>query len=248
MNSTSGADIISDSLNINLPAESHGSIIPWVIALVSGVVLLATFLQSTKQIPATLEAQARSALQSSGIASVYPNVQINARGRELQLSGSIRVDQTTEPLHAQLEQIAGITAVRQQALQIIDPALQRQAETQSFQQALGNIDVSTVGFQAGSVRFTDASESALSQLLQLLKQYPNSRIRIEGHTDNTGADTINVRVSRERAAAVANYLMSRGVASDQLVVTGYGSTRPIADNGTEAGRSRNRRIEVNPVN
>lgn len=248
MSLQSGVDNTAESLHLTLPANDNGSVMPWIIAIGGSALLVILFLQTAGQIPATLEQQAKAKLAVSGIASAYPDVKIKATGRDLHLSGRVLIDQSTEPLHAQLSEIDGVNHVYQRSLTVFDPALQQRVEAQNFKDALGLIDISTVGFQPGSVRFTTQSELALAQILQLLKQYPNSRIRIEGHTDNTGADTVNVRVSRERASAVASYFMGRGVAASRLTVTGFGSTRPIADNSTEAGRSLNRRIEVNPVN
>ncbi len=248
MSLQSGVDNTAQSLHLILPANDNGSIIPWVVAVGGSALLALLFLQAAGQIPASLEQQANAKLTSQGFASAYPDVKVSATGRDLHLSGRVLVDQSTEPLHTQLSQIEGVNHVYQRTLAVFDPALQQRVKAQNFKDALGLIDISAVGFQPGSVRFTTQSELALTQLLQLLKQYPDSQIRIEGHTDNTGADTVNVRVSRERASAVASYFMNRGVAASQLTVTGYGSTRPIADNNTEAGRSRNRRIEVNPVN
>lgn len=243
-----GADNTAESLNLVVPANDNGSIAPWIVAVGGSVLLIVLFLQTAKLIPATLEKQAKTELSSSGFASDYPNVKVSASGRDLHLSGKVLIDKSTEPLHAKLSQIEGVNRVYQRALTVIDPTVEQQIKARAFQDALAQIDISAVGFQPSSVRFTTQSELALTQLLQLLKQYPDSRIRIEGHTDNTGANTVNVRVSRERASAVANYFMSRGIPASQLAVTGYGSTNPIADNSTEAGRSRNRRIEVNPVN
>jgi outer membrane protein OmpA-like peptidoglycan-associated protein len=113
---------------------------------------------------------------------------------------------------------------------------------------LSAIDTSGVAFLPGSVAFTAASEAPLTQLQEVLEQYPQGRVRIEGHTDNTGPDSVNLRVSTERAAAVANYLTGRGISAEQVIVKGYGSTQPVDDNNTEVGRARNRRIEVSPVN
>ena len=74
--------------------------------------------------------------------------------------------------------------------------------------------------------------------------YPETRLRIEGHTDNTGSEAANLRLSRERARAVASYLIARGISENRLIAKGYGSTQPIDDNSTDAGRGRNRRIEI----
>ena len=69
------------------------------------------------------------------------------------------------------------------------------------------------------------------------------RIRIEGHADATGVPETNWKLSGERAVAVKRYLMQSGIAPDRIETQGFGSTRPIASNATEAGRRLNRRIE-----
>jgi adhesin transport system outer membrane protein len=69
-------------------------------------------------------------------------------------------------------------------------------------------------------------------------------VRVEGHTDNTGSDQINMPLSRARAQRVSDYLVLHGMEMVNIAVAGYGSNRPIADNATEAGRAANRRVEV----
>src|SRR6185295_5335383 len=69
-------------------------------------------------------------------------------------------------------------------------------------------------------------------------------VDVYGYTDSTGDDTYNYNLSQRRALAVANYLSGQGVDSRRFAVTGFGETRPIADNGTPAGRAQNRRVEI----
>jgi outer membrane protein OmpA-like peptidoglycan-associated protein len=76
-----------------------------------------------------------------------------------------------------------------------------------------------------------------------LAKYPDRRFEISGHTDNTGSDRINIKLSHDRANSVREYLINRGVEGRRLVAKGYGSSRPKADNKTAAGRAINRRIE-----
>jgi len=232
-----------NSLHIDLPQEERPSLVPWIIVLACIAVLLVQISQLASQIPSTLLQQAREKLDPA----LYPGIELRANGRDIEVSGRVSIEQSILPLLEDLGQITGVRRVTE-TLQVFDPAAEAQAQRERFALSLATIDTSMVAFQAGSANFTPESDSALAQLLSLLRQFPGSRVRIEGHTDNTGPDAVNLRVSRERAAAVANYLMARGIPSDQLIVTGYGSTQPIADNSTESGRSRNRRIEVNPVN
>ena len=80
-----------------------------------------------------------------------------------------------------------------------------------------------------------------------MKAYPDSKIIVSGHTDNTGNDAINNPLSVNRANAVANLLQADGVAGSRITSTGYGSRNPIASNSTVQGRQQNRRVEINIV-
>lgn len=84
----------------------------------------------------------------------------------------------------------------------------------------------------------------LDQFAQGLNQQPSMEVRIVGHTDNTGTDAINNPLSVNRAQSARDYLVSRGVATQRISIDGRGSREPIADNATEAGRARNRRIDI----
>jgi len=84
----------------------------------------------------------------------------------------------------------------------------------------------------------------LDQFAQGLTQQPSMEVRIVGHTDNTGNDAINNPLSVNRAQSARDYLVSRGVATQRISIDGRGSREPIADNTTEAGRARNRRIDI----
>ncbi|HWA01700.1 MAG TPA: OmpA family protein [Caulobacterales bacterium] len=78
----------------------------------------------------------------------------------------------------------------------------------------------------------------------ILSQYNQTTVDVYGHADSTGSDQYNQGLSERRAMAVASILTNSGVAPQRIVATGFGESRPIADNGTEAGRARNRRVEV----
>ncbi len=84
----------------------------------------------------------------------------------------------------------------------------------------------------------------LDQFAQGLNQQPSMEVRIVGHTDSTGSDAVNNPLSVNRAQSARDYLVSRGVASSRISIDGRGAREPIADNSTEAGRARNRRIDI----
>jgi outer membrane protein OmpA-like peptidoglycan-associated protein len=78
----------------------------------------------------------------------------------------------------------------------------------------------------------------------VLKKYNQTIVDVYGYTDSTGDDTYNYNLSQRRALAVADYLSSQGVDSRRFAVTGFGETRPIADNSSPTGRAQNRRVEI----
>ncbi len=87
------------------------------------------------------------------------------------------------------------------------------------------------------------SHMELDRLVKLLKKYPSMMIQIDGHTDDYGGYDYNMKLSRRRAAAVVNYLISQGISAIRLISRGFGKTRPIATNDTDEGRQLNRRVE-----
>lgn len=103
---------------------------------------------------------------------------------------------------------------------------------------------SDISFDIGSAEIKPNLRPILDQFAQGLSGQPNTEIRIIGHTDSTGSDAINNPLSVNRAASARNYLVSRGVNSQRIQIDGRGSYEPIADNNTEAGRAKNRRIEM----
>ncbi len=103
-------------------------------------------------------------------------------------------------------------------------------------------------FETGSNRITTASRPEVNNLIEIMKAYPDLRIRVEGHTDNTGNPDTNRELSLDRANAVRSALLAAGIADVRVTTRGYGSAQPTASNDTEPGRQRNRRIDVAIVN
>jgi outer membrane protein OmpA-like peptidoglycan-associated protein len=99
-------------------------------------------------------------------------------------------------------------------------------------------------FEINSDKVSDQAKNDLSKAAGVFKEYQDTNILIEGHTDDTGADEFNMDLSRKRAAAVANYLESQGVARSRLVEKWYGETQPKYTNDSEENRKKNRRVEL----
>lgn len=87
----------------------------------------------------------------------------------------------------------------------------------------------------------------LNQAVATLKQYPDLKVEVGGHTDSNNTDEHNLDLSQRRAKAVMDYFVSQGIAADRLSAKGYGESTPIADNGSEAGRIANRRVELRVI-
>ncbi len=99
-------------------------------------------------------------------------------------------------------------------------------------------------FDTNSDSVKPAGVTNLSQMGDILAKYSDDRVQIQGHTDSSGDDKYNQQLSERRAAAVKAVLVSRGVQDKQIVVTGFGEAKPVADNATTDGRSKNRRVEL----
>lgn len=99
-------------------------------------------------------------------------------------------------------------------------------------------------FKSNRTEINDVSASALDEIIKILNEYPSANLIIEGHADSIGSTTLNQRVSDDRANAVKNYLIQKGVDRSRLTAIGYGENKPIATNLTKKGRALNRRVVI----
>ncbi len=99
-------------------------------------------------------------------------------------------------------------------------------------------------FDVDQSNLKDQYKGELSELSRILNKYDDTNIMLAGHTDSTGSEDYNLKLSQKRADSVANYLASQNVNSARFTTEGYGETQPVATNDTEAGRAQNRRVEV----
>jgi outer membrane protein OmpA-like peptidoglycan-associated protein len=114
-------------------------------------------------------------------------------------------------------------------------------------EANATVILKDVFFDVNKSDLKPESQVELDRVVQLLQDNPGVRIEISGHTDNVGKPTDNLALSNNRAKAVLNYLVSKNIAATRLIAKGYGETKPVADNSTEAGKALNRRTEVRIV-
>ena len=129
-------------------------------------------------------------------------------------------------------------------------------------QALANIDrnnvtaldiatalnLQIINFDSASSEIPKSNQQILDQAAALMKGAPHVVLNVEGHTDATGNAQANKTLSLQRAQAVVKYLVAQGVNPTQLKAVGFGQEQPVADNATESGKFRNRRIEFEVVN
>jgi outer membrane protein OmpA-like peptidoglycan-associated protein len=106
-----------------------------------------------------------------------------------------------------------------------------------------SFDFRMVQFVTGSSKLTPKAQTELNKLVDAMNKYPNLKMNVDGHTDNTGKAAANQTLSENRANSVKSYLVKKGISEDRLIATGYGQDRPIGDNTTAVGRAANRRVE-----
>lgn len=101
-----------------------------------------------------------------------------------------------------------------------------------------------INFETGKSAIKTESQPIIDQIYEMLKQNPDLKISIEGHTDNVGTTQSNQTLSDARAKSVMNALVSKGIIASRLKSKGWGMTKPVADNSTEEGKAKNRRVEI----
>ncbi|WP_338875480.1 OmpA family protein [Spirosoma sp. SC4-14] len=137
---------------------------------------------------------------------------------------------------------------------VIGRHMDKQAE--EMKKSMPNAQVERVGegikitfgsdilFDVDSYALKPETKKQLVDFAQTLNNYPDTDIRIEGHADATGSEDHNLKLSRQRADAVGSFLEAQGVKTSRVDEMGYGESQPIADNSTEAGRRKNRRVDI----
>jgi OOP family OmpA-OmpF porin len=101
-----------------------------------------------------------------------------------------------------------------------------------------------INFDTGKADIKAESQPIIEQIAALMKSHPDLNVSIEGHTDNVGTPASNKTLSDTRAKSVMSAVVKAGVASGRLTAVGWGQEKPIADNRSEDGRAKNRRVEI----
>ncbi|TAG86828.1 MAG: OmpA family protein [Bacteroidetes bacterium] len=115
-------------------------------------------------------------------------------------------------------------------------------EIETLKEAFDNLE-----FETGKSVIKNTSFESLTELSDVLKKRTQYKLEISGHTDNVGIAATNLQLSKDRANAIKNFLIKKGIPANRLIAQGFGQTKPIADNKTDKGRQKNRRVEMKIV-
>ena len=154
-------------------------------------------------------------------------------------------DQQKAQAEAEKQRLAAEEAIRQkEAMRTrLLNQLNQVLETKDTDRGLV-VSMPDVLFDSGQYTLKPAARERLARISGIVLAYPDLKLAIEGHTDSIGSDEMNQRLSEKRAATVRDYLVNANVPINNVIATGFGKTRPIADNKTAAGRKLNRRVEM----
>lgn len=154
------------------------------------------------------------------------------------LKGKVATDTIKSRLGAELTKVLAPLSV-QNDLQVLTAIVSKPSldELRTF------FNNSPIEFEFRSSRLTNRARKTLDRAFELIKQVPEAKIELAGHTDNIGSRDFNMRLGKARAISVRLYLLEREIEPERLTVKSYGETQPKASNDTEEGRQRNRRVE-----
>lgn len=180
----------------------------------------------------------REVAETRARASEEARQQSAAQAKAAEAERSTAIDQVRQAEIAQ-QQAAAIALAREAKLDALAAELKARETERGLVLTLGNVlfDVDGHALKPGAI-------PTLDKLARFLNEYPDRNVLIEGFTDSTGSDAYNKNLSEQRANAVKQALLSRGVDEKRIATEGFGEARPVATNETAAGRQQNRRVEV----
>lgn len=191
--------------------------------------------------PGPSQKRAEEALKQEQAAAAQAQADAEAAKQQALAAAQMQVQQASATATS-AQQEAALANQKLQQLQAQNQ--QAQAELDNIKQMIARKDISPITFKSGSADLLAVSNPTLDKVAQIIKKYPDLKVRIEGHTDNVGSDDYNQQLSQERADAVKNYLVNQaGVPAGQVTSVGMGKGGPVADNSTLEGRAQNRRVE-----
>ncbi len=180
---------------------------------------------------------AENALKAKGYQVVYSDNYGNVRFTLTAKQGPQWVTLYTEGAQY------NVTAVKRKPMEQQMQAATADGWSEQISQT-GRASIYGINFDTAKATIRPDSESVLKELLALFQKQPDWAFVVAGHTDNVGSDTVNLPLSRQRAEAVIAWLAAKGVDRGRLIAAGFGSKRPLAENDSEDGRAKNRRVDL----
>jgi outer membrane protein OmpA-like peptidoglycan-associated protein len=182
---------------------------------------------------------AENALKRAGFTTVYSGAGMNEAPAYSARKGGIWVDIQTQPNGGQTYTQTVVHTKEMEQTMTASAADWEQAIN-----ATGSCSIYGVLFDSGKATIQPGSETCLSEMAKLLANNATWKMQVEGHTDNVGGKDANLKLSQARAESVRAWLVAHGVAGDRLTPKGFGETKPIAENTTDDGRAKNRRVDL----
>lgn len=187
-------------------------------------------------------------ISAAFILNNFYNAVIKAKGKSLSVEKDFyQMSQQGKNIYFRIEEASDIDE-RGFSIRIIEEDVMKQEVEVSLEEALeadGKIALYGILFDVGKSVIKPESAPALQEIIDYLTQHPADKIYIVGHTDNTGVFAANITLSKARAKAVKDYLITKGkIAATRLGSDGVGSLCPVATNSTDEGKQKNRRVEI----
>ena len=171
--------------------------------------------------------------------------ELSFNGQSATVSGEVATADIKNRLLDEMRAVPGTKIEINDNITVVESRLSE--DEAKAQASLKQLLLKGIEFESSKDKITRAGAAVLDEIAVALKQNENAKIEVSGHTDSRGAAKANQRLSQRRAASVKKYLTRKGVARNRMTPRGYGSTQPIADNTTDNGRARNRRIEFRVI-
>ena len=227
---------------------------PWIAGLALAGAIAAAIVGG-RDAAARLEVRWQEEVEASLPAG--SSLRADVEGRTVQISGTVASDEDRIALrdalrdghpHLVIDDRIRVHA-RPAAVPPVEPArLWAEADSMSLQECQSALDEALdrqpLDFLAASAALTPESGALVDSLVRVLDGFPDFVVEIAGHADRQGSRDLNRPLSQARAEAIRAQLVQRGIDEERLIAVGYGESRPIADDTTESGRRRNRRIEL----
>lgn len=217
---------------------------PSVMTKLEGMVEELRYICPAKLSLLQIQRNAETALKAAGFAPVYSGKDEMDWPMIAARKGGQWVEVATAPYNE-------YTSYRQKAVLVKAMTQDMQADASSMAAEVvksGSVAVYGINFDTGKATLQPGSDQVLGEVVKLLQGHGEWRFEVQGHTDNVGAKAANLTLSDQRAKAVVAWLTTHGIAASRLVAKGYGDGKPLADNATDAGRAKNRRVELKKLN